>query len=121
VPAQPPTPGPWPLALTVFLLLQLLASWYLALYTLLILGIYLLVTLFTRQLTRSKLIQLSLSFLISIFLILPFAWPYLALLNDLRAARPLSLALSLAAAPTDFPAASPFYPLFCPPTPPPPS
>lgn len=102
------------LASTIFLLLQLLASWYLALYTLLILGIYLLTVLFTRRLNRSNFVQLSFLFLISIFLTLPFIWPYLSLLDDLRTARPLSLALSLATVPTDFIAAAPFNRLFGP-------
>jgi hypothetical protein len=102
------------LASTIFLLLQLLASWYLALYTFLILGIYLLTALFTRRLTWTNFFHFSFLFLISFFLILPFAWPYLSLLDDLRTARPLSLALSLAAAPTDFIAAAPFNRFFGP-------
>ncbi|GIK36697.1 MAG: hypothetical protein BroJett011_05300 [Chloroflexota bacterium] len=109
-----PTPYSLLLASTIFLLLQLLASWYLALYTFLILGIFLLTALFTQRLNRSNFVQLSVLFLISIFLILPFAWPYLSILDDLRTARPLSLALSLAAAPTDFIAAAPFNRLFGP-------
>ncbi|MBE7552994.1 MAG: hypothetical protein HS126_18130 [Anaerolineales bacterium] len=102
------------LASTIFLLLQLLASWYLALYTFLILGIFLLTALFTHRLTRTNFFHFSLLFLISFFLILPFAWPYLSLLDDLRTARPLSLARSLAAAPTDFLAVAPFNRLFGP-------
>jgi len=109
---QPPTPNPQPLL--IFLLLQLLASWYLALYTLLTLGLYLLAAFFTRRLSRPAFLRLIFLFLISIFLTLPFAWPYFSLLDDLRAARPLSLALSLAAAPTDFAAAAPFNQLFGP-------
>ncbi|MCL4303263.1 MAG: hypothetical protein KJ077_46685 [Anaerolineae bacterium] len=102
------------LASVIFLLLQLLASWYLTLYTFLILGIFLLTALFTRRLTRTNLFHFGLLFLISLFIILPFAWPYLSLLDDLRTARPLSQALSLAAAPTDFIAAAPFNRLFGP-------
>ncbi|MCK6625599.1 MAG: hypothetical protein L6R45_10540 [Anaerolineae bacterium] len=109
---QPPTPNPQPLL--IFLLLQLLASWYLALYTLLTLGLYLLAAFFTRRLSRPAFLRLIFLFLISIFLTLPFAWPYFSLLDDLRAARPLSLALSLAAAPTDFAAAAPFNRIFGP-------
>ncbi|MBE7469697.1 MAG: hypothetical protein HS114_11220 [Anaerolineales bacterium] len=110
--SQPPTPNPRPLL--IFLLLQLLASWYLALYTLLTLGLYLLAAFFTRRLSRPAFLRLIFLFLISIFLTLPFAWPYFSLLDALRAARPLSLALSLAAAPTDFAAAAPFNQLFGP-------
>jgi hypothetical protein len=110
----PPTSYSFLLASTIFLLLQLLASWYLALYTLLILGIYLLTALFTCRPSRTHFFHFSLLFLISFFLILPFAWPYLSLLDELRIARPTSLALSFAAAPTDFIAAAPFNHLFGP-------
>jgi hypothetical protein len=103
------------LAFTLFLTLQLLASWYLAIYTLLIVGIYLLIHLPRTASTHSVhaphlssiLYPLSTSFLLSLLCTLPFALPYLPLLTDLRAARPLSLALSLTATLSDFLAAAP--------------
>ncbi|MFN8458636.1 MAG: hypothetical protein U0401_28945 [Anaerolineae bacterium] len=100
----------------LFLTFQLLASWYLALYTLLIAGLFLLTSLwFNRsKLTRDGLMILFSSFLISFLLIVLLAWPYLPLLDDLRAARPLTQALSLAATPTDFAAATPFNRIFGP-------
>ncbi len=107
-------PARYYLALLLLLLLQLLASWYLALYTLLILIIYLLVSLLTRRCNRASLPWLILTLLVSLGLIVPFALPYLPLLDQLRQARPLSLALSLAAYPTDFAAAAPFNRLFGP-------
>ncbi len=108
-----------PIILMIFLILQLLASWYLALYTIVIVGVYLLIRLVAGQLTKLVIdirgwLILIFIFLISISLALPFAWPYLSLLDDLRAARPLSLALSMAATPTDFAAAAPFNRLFGP-------
>lgn len=99
------------LALILSLLLQILASWYLAVYTALILGVYLLPA---QRLTRPAVARVALAAVVVLFLTLPFALPYLPLLNDLRAARPLSLALSLAAAPTDYLAAAPFNRIFGP-------
>lgn len=96
------------LALITCLLLQLLASWYLALYTGLIMVIYLLVALISRRLTGSTLLRLIPAFGLTGLVTLPFVLPYVALLDELRQARPLSLALSLAAAPTDFLAAASF-------------
>lgn len=114
-----PSPSPrlprLSLLVALFLTLQLLASWYLALYTLLISGCYLLTSLlWQRRLTRSGLIILIASTLIACCLTLPLAWPYLSVLDDLRAARPLSQALALAAAPADFAAAAPFNRIFGP-------
>ena len=108
------------LALVTFVWLQILASWYLAVYTAMILGIYLLVVLITQRFPFARLRPANLlpatlllaTLLLVTLLTLPLALPYLPLLNDLRAARPLSLALSLAAAPTDFAAAAPFNRLF---------
>jgi hypothetical protein len=122
---EPPGPGletghsrraPMPLylALSLFLLLQILASWYLALYTILTLGLYLLAAHLTHRFHPSRLIVLISISLISIFLTLLFVLPYISIINDLREARPLSLALSLAAVPTDFVAAAPFNCFFGP-------
>jgi hypothetical protein len=98
----------------IFLVLQSLASWYLALYTSLILGIYLFANFFSGRFDRSRLPGLVSILLISGLLTLPLVLPYLALVDELRQARPLSLALPLAAAPTDFLAAAPFNQLFGP-------
>ena len=96
------------LALALFLTLQLLASWYLAVYTGLILGLYLLIGVMVRRISLRGMSRLMLPGGLTLLLILPFAWPYLSLLDELRQARPLNLALSLAARPTDFLAAAPF-------------
>lgn len=112
-PPRPPTPGPWPLFFTLFLTLQLLASWYLAVYTMLILGLFAFLLLPVRR-AWPALSQLGLVGALCALLILPIAWPYLALAGELQAARPLAMALSLAAAPADYAAAAPFNQLFGP-------
>jgi hypothetical protein len=94
------------------MLLQILASWYLALYTALILALHLFISLCSRRFKLAALPRLISIFLISIILILPFSLPYFSLIDDLRRARPLNLALALAAAPSDFLAAAPFNSLF---------
>ncbi len=96
------------IAFVIFLLLQIWASWYLALYSALIIGIYLFITLLTRRIARPDLIKLIIAFAGVLILTLPFVWPYLALVGQLRQARPLSLALTLAATATDYLAATPF-------------
>ncbi len=112
--SQPKTGDRRYVALVIFLVLQLLASWYLAVYTLLIVGFYLLVVWLTHPSTRPRFIRPFFYLLLSTLLILPFAWPYFSVVSQLREARPLSLALSLAAAPTDYAAATPFNRLFGP-------
>jgi len=102
------------LAVALFFLMQILASWYLAVYTGLIVGVYLLVTIASRRVSPPRYLRLLLVLGLAALLALPLAWPYLPLLDDLRAARPLSLALSLAAHPTDLAAAAPFNRLFGP-------
>jgi hypothetical protein len=100
------------LAFTLFLALQLLASWYLAVYTLLIIGVYIIFALLARRLARTIFIKLAVTLLITAGLTIPFILPYLPLLEELRQARPLSLALSFAAAPTDYLAAAPSNRIF---------
>ncbi|MCG3210514.1 MAG: hypothetical protein FOGNACKC_04145 [Anaerolineae bacterium] len=101
--------------LALFLALQLLASWYLAVYSALIVGVFILVRLpFLRYAPRATAVKLMATLLVVVALSLPLAAPYLRLLPQLRAARPLELALGLAAAPTDFAAAAPFNRLFGP-------
>ncbi|RME62124.1 MAG: hypothetical protein D6790_06825, partial [Caldilineae bacterium] len=98
----------------VFLLLQLLASWYLAVFAGLILGLHLIAMLLQGRAPLRR-TALLLGMLAAVgLLMLPLALPYVRLLDSLREARPLSFALSLAAAPTDFAAAPPFNRLFGP-------
>jgi len=101
-------------ALAIFFLLQVLASWYLALYTVLVLGIYLLAVLVTRRVHPTQLIPILVTLLLATLLTLPFILPYLSLVDELRESRPLSLALSLAAAPTDYFAAASLNRIFGP-------
>jgi hypothetical protein len=96
--------------LALFLVLQFLASWYLAVYSVVILGVYLLFRVFRLRQTG----QLLAAATIVTLLVMPFTLPYLRLAESLRAARPLSQALSLAAVPTDFLAAAPFNRFFGP-------
>lgn len=102
------------LALLVFLLLQLLASWYLAVYSLFCLGVLGLAWLVSRRPGRPALVRLGLVGLLAGLLVWPLARPYLGLADELAAARPVSLALSLAARPADYLAAAPFNRLFGP-------
>lgn len=113
------------ICLIVFLTLQLLASWYLAIYTILLLTIYTVIVLglSALSLTHSstlptprtpKLHKLILPLIITFCLILPLAYPYLSVIDDLRQARPLSQALTLAATSTDYAAAAPFNTIFGP-------
>ncbi len=97
--------------LVVFTTLQVLASWYLAVFTLLILGLYALGW-WLSQLRRGNrrailpaLGRVALAALVVAGLTLPFALPYLDVLPQLQAARPASLAASMAAQPGDFLAA----------------
>ncbi len=102
------------LVVALFFLLQILASWYLAVYTGLIVGIYLLTSVAARRVSPARFIKIIFIWIIAALPALPFALPYLPLLDDLRAVRPLSLALSLAAVPADLAAAAPFNRLFGP-------
>jgi hypothetical protein len=100
----------WPL-FVIFTTLQVLASWYLAVFTVLVLGLYMLgwwVAHLRRRGGRATLSTLggvAVAALVVAGLALPFALPYLDVLPQLQAARPASLAGSLAAQPTDFLAA----------------
>ncbi|MBN1219514.1 MAG: hypothetical protein JXM69_11335 [Anaerolineae bacterium] len=111
-----PSRFPAPLRLYIgfgfFLLCQILASWYLAVYTILILGIYLLAVLLARRFRLSRPILLLAALGLVALLTLPFIVPYLSLVAELREARPLSLALSMAAAPLDFFTAASFNRIF---------
>ncbi len=107
---------PYYLGLGIFLILQILASWYLAIYSGMILAIYLLAAFFAGRIQIPQLARLMATLLIVFSIVLPFALPYLANVDALREARPLSLALSLAATPADFAAAAPFNRIFGPQT-----
>jgi hypothetical protein len=102
------------LVIAIFFLMQILASWYLAVYTGLIVGIYLLTAIAVCRVSPARFIKIIFILIIAALPALPFARPYLPLFDNLRAARPLSLALSLAAVPTDLAAAAPFNRLFGP-------
>jgi len=96
----------------IFTTLQILASWYLAVFGLLVLGIYALGWLLAHA-RRGRpwpeaLARLTLAGLLVSALTLPFALPYLDVLPQLRASRPLTWAVSFAAHPTDLLAAAPF-------------
>jgi hypothetical protein len=86
----------------------------LALYTALILGVYLVVVLIVCRPHLSQLIPSITTLLLATLATLPFILPYLSLVDQLRESRPLSLALSLAAVPTDYFAAAPFNRIFGP-------
>ncbi|MEM7344432.1 MAG: hypothetical protein AAF485_09315 [Chloroflexota bacterium] len=97
----------------LFLGLQVLASWYLALYSAVILAIYGVMKLIVLGgLNRRQLRSLLLAGGLSLVMTLPFAWPYFTIVSQLQDARPLSLALSLASSPSDFFAAAPSNWLF---------
>lgn len=104
----------WLPVLLIFLLLQLLASWYLAVYTGLGLALFGLVLLLARRVSRGGLVRLGLAVLVTLIVMLPFTRPYLELADELSQARPLSLALSLTARPADYLAAAPFNRVFGP-------
>ena len=96
----------------IFTTLQILASWYLAVFGLLVLGIYTLGWLLAHARRGTPwpqaLARLTLAGLLVAALTLPFALPYLEVLPQLRASRPLTWAVSFAAQPTDLAAAAPF-------------
>jgi hypothetical protein len=102
------------LLLIVFTTLQVLASWYLAVFTGLVLGLYVLSWLGGRLLRQEpepawrKLAELVFAMVLVAGLTLPFVLPYLASLPQLAAARPPSVAASFRARPTDFLTAAPY-------------
>lgn len=102
-------------AFGLFLWLQMAASWYLAVYAGLLVGLLTLARwpslMNAPRSVRTRLLVTLLA--VGVF-IAPLAAPYLRLLPHLQAARPLELALGLAAAPTDFAAAAPFNRVFGP-------
>jgi hypothetical protein len=97
----------------VFTTLQVLASWYLAVFSGLVLGIYSVTWLVvsigrrTEKLLLRRLAWLAPGLLVVAGITLPFALPYLDVLPQLRAARPPGLATSFAAHAGDFLAAAP--------------
>lgn len=101
-------------AFGLFFGLQLLASWYLAIYTSLIIGLFFLGRWLTRRNRSRTWAGLLASMALVLLLVLPFARPYLQILPQLQSARPPALALGLAAAPADYLAAAPYNRLFGP-------
>jgi len=110
-------PSRWaaPIAqLVVFATLQALASWYLAVFAILIMVLYTLGWLVAswrqseKQALARALLRLAIAGVLVVALILPFALPYLDVLPQLQASRPLSWAVSFATRPTDLLAAAPF-------------
>ncbi|RME49178.1 MAG: hypothetical protein D6796_05270, partial [Caldilineae bacterium] len=100
--------------LAITLTAQLLASWYLAVYTAMAIAVWLAFVLPLRRPPRQALLPAAAALLATGLLVAPAARPYFALAGDLRQSRPLSWALPLAAAPTDYVAAAPANRLFGP-------
>ena len=109
------------LLFVLFTILQVMSSWYLAVFSAVVLGIYtaswLIFTTGQRIAIRRgtearptgtrSLLPLAASALLVAALTLLMALPYLGMLTQLQAARPPELVASLAARPTDFLAAAP--------------
>jgi len=98
----------------IFTTLQALASWYLAVFTALVLGLYTLGWCIMRlrrgdgERVLAALGRVAFAALCVVVLALPFALPYLDVLPQLQAARPAWLAASFGARPTDFLTAPPY-------------
>jgi hypothetical protein len=101
------------LSFVIFTTWQVLASWYLAVFSGLVLGLYSLTWLVMRsgrgtpKLKLRRLAGLLLGLLAVAGITLPFARPYLDVLPQLQAARPPGLAASFGAQAGDFLAAAP--------------
>lgn len=89
----------------IFTSLQILASWYLAVFSGLVLGLYVLVWLLARS-SPKVVAGRGWGLIGAVVLVAGFttllALPYLEVLPELQAARPVSLAASFAAWPTDY-------------------
>jgi hypothetical protein len=104
----------WGILLGLFLALQALASWYLAVFSALVMGIYLLVWMLASVSARGRkptrraapLVHMGAALTLAALLCLPLAIPYLRTMPDLLAARPPDLVASLAAHPGDYLAAA---------------
>ncbi|OQY44767.1 MAG: hypothetical protein B6242_11970 [Anaerolineaceae bacterium 4572_78] len=96
----------------VFTTLQILSSWYLAVFTTMILSIYGIIWLAKEcknfSFCMSQLRHVFASTLIILVLTISFAMPYIKVLPELKNTRPLSVALSLTAQPSDFLHAAPY-------------
>jgi hypothetical protein len=94
----------------LFGLLQILSSWYLAVFSAIVIGVYALARLVTvtRQARVGRVVVWLMGCGVAIVLLVaPLAAPYLNLLPQLRLARPSEMAASLAARPGDYLAAAP--------------
>jgi hypothetical protein len=91
--------------------LQMLSSWYLAVFSVLVLGLYALAWLVTtrpcREVVRRAVWLLGCGAVVAA-VIAPVAMRYVGVLPQLEAARPAEMAAALAARPGDFLAAAPF-------------
>lgn len=94
----------------LFTLLQVLSSWYLAVFSVLVLALYLLTWLGGcgwRRMRRALPWLLSVGSAVAL-LVLPVALPYFAVLPQLEATRPAEIVHQLGARPSDFLAAAPW-------------
>jgi hypothetical protein len=95
--ANPPTSASrssrlWPCLLALFLILQALASFYYALFTVLAVGLFLLCALSARRQAFGRAIvgRLVVTGLVAALVVLPFAWPYFSVRSELGFQRSLS-------------------------------
>jgi len=110
--------------LAVFTALQMLTSWYLAVFTLLVLACYGLAWLAAQmgpsgtarweRDAAGRLVRLAVASIAVAALVAPAALQYAGVLPQLQAARPVEQAEAMAAQPTDFLAAAPFLRIFGP-------
>ncbi len=96
----------------LFLILQAASSWHLAVFAAFTAFIYAGGWWLAGPRSWPTLGRLALAALIVALVVAPLALPYIALIDELRAARPLEVAASFAPAPGDYLAAAPFNRLF---------
>ncbi len=95
-----------------FLILQAVSGWHLAVFAAFTALIYAAGWWLAGPRSWPLLERLALAALIVALVVAPLAVPYLGLMNELRAARPLEVAASFAPVPGDYLAAAPFNRLF---------
>lgn len=103
----------WGVLLVLFASMQVLASWYLALFAAMVMGIYALAWMAAHPgEVRAALPRLAVAIAAVALFAAPFAWPYLGTMHLLEEARPPEVAASLAARAPDYLAAAPHNLLF---------